>query len=82
MNRTLAIIAMTGTILMGSPAPAVNSMSPSALVRRQLAVCMTKHMSADRTLSYNEATKMCKDQLKSRTDTMAAANVTKPVASP
>jgi hypothetical protein len=35
-------------------------------IKRQMVVCMNKNMAADRTLSYNEAQKDCKDRLVAR----------------
>jgi hypothetical protein len=80
MTRTFAVIATMGALAIGAEALAVNSASPSTLARRQLADCVTRQMSASKTISYNEATKACKDQLKSRKDSVAANNATKPIA--
>jgi hypothetical protein len=80
MNGTLTRIAMTGMVFAGVQAFAVNPTLQSTPKRRQLMDCMTKQMSASRTISYNEAAKVCKDQLKSRNDSVAVNNVTKPVA--
>lgn len=53
--------------------------SPTAISKRQIASCMSRRMAADRLLSFNDAAKVCKEQLKNhKTDT--AANVAaKPV---
>jgi hypothetical protein len=37
--------------------------SSAAIARRQLNDCMSKRMAATKTLSYNEATKICKERL-------------------
>ena len=39
---------------------------------------MTKQMSASRTISYNEATKVCKDLIKSQNGSIVASNEAKP----
>ena len=50
--------------------------------RRELAGCMWKRMSANRILSYNDASKACKDQLRGRkTDAaLKVAHTPKPVS--
>jgi hypothetical protein len=73
------MIVTMGALVVGAQALAVNWTSSSTLTRRQLADCMTKRMSASKTISYNEAAKVCKDQLKSQKDSMAANNATKPI---
>jgi hypothetical protein len=44
--------------------------------RHQLMACMTKAMSASKTISYNQASKLCKQQL--QTPAMASTAATKP----
>jgi hypothetical protein len=67
MNRVLTVIAMTCVMLVGARALASDSISQSTMSKRQLIVqmvgCMRKQMSANKTLSYNEAMKACKDQI-------------------
>ena len=41
--------------------------------RRQLALCMNRQMSASRTISYNEATAVCRAQLKAKAPTLASS---------
>ena len=55
------------------------SSSPS-FTKRQLAECMTKRMYANRALSYNDAAKACKDQLRGNKTDAALANAPKPVS--
>jgi len=49
--------------------------------RRQLSDCMTKRMAESRTISYNEAAKVCKDQLGSQRQALSARNAAQPAAS-
>ena len=71
-RRTLfALIGATG-LGIGVQAMAVDLNRPVS-PRRQLAVCMNKEMSASRTISYNEATAVCKAQLKAKTPTLASS---------
>jgi len=59
---------------------AAESAAPPQYSRRQLADCMTKRMYSDRTLSYNDAAKACKDQLRDKKTDAALNNVPKPVS--
>jgi hypothetical protein len=71
-RRTLfALIGATG-LGIGVQAMAVDLNRPVS-PRRQLAVCMNKEMSASRTISYNEATAVCKAQSKAKTPTLASS---------
>jgi hypothetical protein len=67
MNRVVQVIVLTGVMFVGTRAHAVDSTNQSALSRRQMIVqmvdCMKKRMSADKSRSYNEAMKACKDQM-------------------
>jgi hypothetical protein len=66
MNRIFALIAMTGVILVGARALAVDSVNQSTMSKRelvaQMAGCMRKQMSTNHRISYNEAMKAGKDQ--------------------
>ena len=42
--------------------------------------CMTRRMSADRTLSYNEAVKRCKEQMKTKDAAVISSNPAKPAS--
>jgi hypothetical protein len=59
MNRIFALIAMTGVILVGARALAVDSVNQSTMSKRelvaQMAGCMRKQMSTNHRISYNEA---------------------------
>jgi hypothetical protein len=47
---------------------------------RQLSDCMTKRMAASRTISYNDAAKVCKDQLGSQQQALSARNAAQAAA--
>ena len=76
MNRIFSVVAMTGVMLVGARALAVDSVSQSTMSKRQLIAqmvgCMRKQMSANNTISYNEAMKACKDQISKQTDNSAS----------
>ena len=79
----LAPTLACGFVLASGPIHAgEESASPPQYSRRQLAGCMWKRMSANRTLSYYDASKACKDQLRgSKTDAaLKNAHTPKPVS--
>ena len=67
MNRVATVIALTGVIFACAPALAGDSTGQSTMSKRQMIAqmvgCMRKRMSADKSRSYNEALKACKDQM-------------------
>jgi hypothetical protein len=70
-----------GLILSSAPILAEESANPAPqFSKRQLADCMTRRMFADRTVSYNDAAKACKDQLRGRKTDAALNNTPKPVS--
>ena len=75
MNHVLTAIATTG-LLIGAQALAVDSTGQPSISKRQLIAqmvgCMRKQMSANNTISYNEAMKACKDQISKQTDNSAS----------
>ena len=69
MKRLLFAIFVAG-VFASAQAPAADASAESAWVaaKRQLLGCMSKRMSANRTVSYNEARKTCAAQLKPQPD--------------
>jgi hypothetical protein len=69
MKHIVFAIALAG-VLAGAPATAADMSAESAWVaaKRQLLSCMSKRMSASRTVSYNDAKKTCSAQLKPQPD--------------
>ena len=76
MYRVATVIALTGVIFACTPALAGDSASRSTMSKRQMIVqmvgCMKKRMSADRSSSYNDARKACKDQINKQSDNLAS----------
>lgn len=72
MNCVLVVIAMTGAVFWGAQALAVDSIPQPTMSKRQIIVqivgCMKKRMSTDKTISYNEAAKACKERLNKQSD--------------
>jgi hypothetical protein len=78
MNRAAPIIAVTGVMLVGAQAHGVDSASQPTSKRQmivQMVDCMKKRMSADKSRSYNEAMKACKDQISKESDVSSGALV-------
>jgi hypothetical protein len=76
MNRVVTLIAFSSVILLGRQALAVDDAGQSKMSKRQMIAqvvsCMKKRMSADRSTSYNEAMKACKEQVNRENDTLPA----------
>jgi hypothetical protein len=75
MNRVMTVVVLTGMLLLGTRAIADDAV-PSKMSKRQIVAqvvnCMKMRMSADRSISYYEAMKACKDQVNRQNDTPAA----------
>ena len=73
MNRL--VIAIVCGVLVGMLAPAAASAGSYYSAKRQTASlvneCMKKRMYSDRSISYNEASRACKDQVRKQRDTGA-----------
>ena len=63
MRTLLLMLSCVMTMLNASAAFSQEPQSPSLSVKRQMVACMNKSMSANRTLSYNDAQKDCKDRV-------------------
>jgi hypothetical protein len=71
MNRVVRMAAVSWAALAGVQAladPADHPLSP----RHQVLACMTKKMSASRSISYNEAAKLCTAQVKAQNPSLAS----------
>jgi hypothetical protein len=72
MTRLITVMSFGGLMLIGAQSVAAPPPSPSTLVKRQMTECMTKRMSANKTLSYNDARKGCKERLQPGKDEVAS----------
>ncbi|MDP9013416.1 MAG: hypothetical protein M3O41_12295 [Pseudomonadota bacterium] len=74
--QTVVMLGMSlGMSLVSWQAAASDSAGRPPSPKRLMVACMTKQMSASKTLSYNEATKLCKAQLQSQNATLASSTV-------
>jgi hypothetical protein len=73
MRRFMTAV-VSGLILLGSAAASAQPQTPAVIAKRQLSECMTKRMSANKNLSYNDALRVCKERLQPPKDTLASIN--------
>jgi hypothetical protein len=59
-------------LLLGSPLIQAQPESRTVIARHQLSDCMTRRMTHDKLLSYNEALRTCRQRLQPPKDTLAA----------
>jgi hypothetical protein len=72
MNRIPVVIALLGALLAGAPSSAVDlkhqSLATKRLAANLVIGCMRKRMSKDRSISYNEAARVCKEEVARQLD--------------
>jgi hypothetical protein len=76
MMRLLKAFGCGGLIL-ASQIVSAEPQSPAVIAKQQLHECMSKRMSANRGLSYNDAMRACKERLQPPKD-LASINPTEP----
>ena len=62
MKRFLKAIAC-GSLILAPWIAGAQPERPAVIAKHQLSECMTKHMSVNRNLSYNDAMRACKERL-------------------
>jgi hypothetical protein len=83
MRSELAVmIALSAGLLVATQSPAGEATSQSAANRRQLIDCMTKRMSINKALSYNDAMRACKDRTQASKEALAANGPVESAAKP
>ena len=74
MNRMPVVIGMLGALLAGTQGSAVDWQNQSLSTKRQamslVVDCMRKRMSRDRSISYNEAARVCKQEVARQFDSV------------
>lgn len=78
MNRALGL-AVSICVASASSQTVAAALSRAQSAKRLLVVCMNREMSASKTISYNEATKLCKAQIKTQSATLTTG-LLKPVS--
>ena len=80
MRFAVTIVAFSLGLASANLLAAESANPPPQYSKRQLADCMTRRMYSNRTLSYNDAAKACKDQLRGNKTDAALDNAPKPVS--
>ena len=71
MKGSIKAIACAGLVLAAQVGVAQPE-SAAIIAKHQLSECMSKQMSANRSLSYNDAMRACKQRLQPPKDTLAS----------
>ena len=74
MKRFLTAVGCTTVICIGAHTALARPESAAVIAKRQLSDCMTRRMAADKSLSYNDARRVCKERLQPPKDTLASIN--------
>jgi len=79
-KHLLLPLAVFGVIVASSQPASADPVSRQLSAKHRLIMCMTKQMSESRTISYNEATKVCKAQPQAQAShaTLASSAAIKP----
>jgi hypothetical protein len=79
MNRLLTAIAATVVMFVGVQACAADSVKQPTMNKRQMIVyvagCMKKGMASSKTVSYNQAMRVCRDQINRQMDNSVSGAV-------
>jgi hypothetical protein len=73
-NRRIMRALAAAICLFAGSGIAMAATPGSVAFRHELNRCMTRHMVADRRLSYNDAARLCRDQLRDGSPEKLAAN--------
>jgi hypothetical protein len=77
MQKAAGMVLILGTLVAVEHSSATGTLSPAALLKRQIVDCMTKRMTTNQSISYNEASRLCKAQLQPQNSALVSS-VTKP----
>jgi hypothetical protein len=76
MKRYLKVLDLkvlaASILVLGAQNIGAQPESPAVIAKHQLSECMTKRMSADKGLSYNDAMRACKERMQPPKDTLAS----------
>lgn len=75
MQRFISAVGMSLLLLSSAhSALAQPPQSRSAMLKRQMNECMTRRMSANKTMTYNEAMRACKERMQPAKEALASIN--------
>lgn len=72
MKRFIFAVGLSSSLLLAAPLVRAQPESRAVIARHQLGDCMTRRMSLDKMLSYNEALRTCRERLQPPKETLAA----------
>ena len=75
MKRFIKAFACS-SLIWGAPIAGAQPESAAIIAKHQLSECMSKQMSANRSLSYYDAMRVCKQRLQPPKDTLASISPT------
>lgn len=79
MNRKPAIATIAMMMFADAQSLAADSVAQPTMTKRQMILmtvsCMKRRMSLDRSISYNAAAKVCKDQISQRSGDLASGTL-------
>jgi len=78
MKRFLTAVGLISSLFVGTHIAGASPQRPAVLAKQQLSECMTKRMSANKNLSYNDARRACQERLQPPKDTLASINPMEP----
>jgi hypothetical protein len=70
--KRLPAIGLCSVLLLGAHAMAAPPARQAVIMKRQLVECMIKRMGANRTLSYNDAMRTCKESIQPAKEALAS----------
>lgn len=70
--KRFAAIGLCCVLLAVAPAVAAPPMTQAALLKHQLHECMARRMGANKTLSYNDAMRTCKERAQPAKESLAS----------
>jgi hypothetical protein len=71
MKRIILAIGVSAALAAVQPSNA-HPQSAAVIAKQQLTECMSRRMAASKTISYNEAMRVCKEQLQPPKETLAS----------
>jgi hypothetical protein len=66
------VLGLCSVLLLGAHAVAAPPARQAAIMKRQLVECMIRRMGANRTLSYNDAMRTCKESIQPAKEALAS----------
>ena len=72
MKRMIWALAISAIFAAAQPSSAAHPENAAVIAKQQLTECMNRRMAASKTVSYNEAMRICKEKQQPPKDTLAS----------